>query len=76
MAIAKKCDVCGVLYEPYNKRKNPDKTNGIMFLNIDDDQDYFMNYTMDCCPECMKSIKEHIEFLKNRKEHNNEEVIR
>lgn len=26
MALAKKCDICGKLYETYNFRKKPDRT--------------------------------------------------
>ena len=35
MALAKKCDVCGKLYERYNEANNIKDVNGIMFLNID-----------------------------------------
>lgn len=63
MALAKKCDVCGKLYERYNEENNIEDVNGIMFLNIDRVGKYFSHGTMDCCPECMKNIKEFIENL-------------
>lgn len=65
MAVAKKCDICGRLYESYNEPNNEDKINGLMFLNIDKNQRYFSHKAMDCCPECMKKIKEFIEELKS-----------
>lgn len=65
MAIAKKCDICGKLYESYNMPHNSKLTNGLMFLNIDDHQKYYSNQIMDCCPRCMSEIRLHIESLKN-----------
>lgn len=66
MAFAKKCDICGKLYEVYNMKQNSEKTNGIMFLNIDETRSYYSHRAIDCCPECMKSIKDHIEELKDK----------
>lgn len=68
MAIAKKCDICGELYEVYNlgagERVNP---NGIMLISEDGVGGYIKNKKIDCCPECMESIKLHIDSLKNSK---------
>lgn len=64
MASAKKCDICGKLYEVYNDRKDADKVNGLRFLNIDANSKYWSHDMIDCCPECMQSIKNHIESLK------------
>ena len=69
MAIAKKCDFCGSLYEQYNIRNDSSKTNGISLLNIDAQQKYFIHGPYDCCPNCMESIKNHIESLKKEKHH-------
>lgn len=65
MAIAKKCDICGKLYELYNIKNNENKTNGLMFLNLDDNRKYYGHDSIDCCPECMKSIRNHIDLLRN-----------
>lgn len=68
MAVAKKCDICGKLYEPYNSKKDGNNPNGIMFLNIDDSGSYWKNTALDCCPECMKFIKNHIKKLNRLKD--------
>lgn len=64
MSIAKSCDICGKLYPIYNTKHDKDRVNGIMFLNIDAQMKYYSNNVLDCCPECMDSIKKHIETLK------------
>lgn len=63
MATAKKCDVCGRLYEIYNDKNDKKKVNGLMFLNVDARRQYFSHEVVDCCPQCMFSIKNHIELL-------------
>ena len=68
MALAKKCDICGKLYEVYNFGKSSNKPNGFMLLNIDSTMNYFKGPVRDCCPECMNSIMKHIESLKKREE--------
>ena len=66
MAFAKKCDICGKLYEEYNVAKNEKKTNGMRFLNLDYQRKYYYAHDpIDCCPECMGSIRNHIVLLKN-----------
>lgn len=65
MAIAKKCDICGKLYEIYNVVKDVDNVNGLMYLNIDAKGNYYSHGRIDCCPKCMKSIKNHIDMLRN-----------
>lgn len=65
MAFAKKCDVCGKLYEEYNTENYKKDHNGLMFLNIDYKRDYYSSVPIDCCPDCIKSIKNHIDYLKN-----------
>lgn len=68
MALAKKCDICGVLYELYNVVDSAGKAknihNGISFVNIDNRGSCFVGRLLDCCPGCMDSIKLHIENLK------------
>ena len=66
MSIARKCDVCGELYEPYNMSNAKDNPNGIMFLNIDNAQKYFSHKAMDCCPNCMSRLQEYIKYIKSR----------
>ena len=64
---AKKCDICGTFYSGYNMVDDPDKTNGIMFLNIGYGLfNYSPHKQIDCCPECITSIKKHIEHLKTK----------
>lgn len=65
MSTAKKCDICGTLYESYNIKHDKKNTNGIMFLNIDDQQKYFPNDMIDCCQKCMEAIRLNIDILKN-----------
>ena len=67
MAIAKKCDICGKLYETYNVCRNPNKPNGLQLLSIDDKREFYSYSLIDCCPECMESIKNHMESLKGDK---------
>lgn len=65
MAIAKKCDICGKLYELYNIKNDGNKTNGLMFLNLDANRKYYGHESIDCCPECMNSIRNHVDALRN-----------
>lgn len=41
----------------YYEVNNIKDVNGIMFLNIDHVGKYFSHRTIDCCPECMKKLK-------------------
>ena len=68
MGFAKKCDICGKLYEIYNFQKSTNKPNGFMLLNIDHAMNYFKSPICACCPECMNSIMEHIKSLKKMEE--------
>ena len=62
MAAAKKCDICGKLYEEYNFKQSKYNFNGFMLLNID------YGPTCDCCPKCIKSIRGHINSLMKKEE--------
>ena len=64
MALAKKCDICGKLYETYNFRKNQNEPSGIMLVNVCTDDKYYSGDVTDCCPECMNEIMETIKSLK------------
>ena len=52
MAISKKCDRCGALYEIYNAKRSSEKINGVKLLNMDHRQAYFEHGPYDLCPEC------------------------
>ena len=66
--IAKKCDICGILYEPYHY-KNIDilNPNGFTFITVDNNQTYYNHVATDCCPDCMSKIKRFIYDLKGEK---------
>lgn len=64
MALAKKCDICGKLYETYNSKNNQLKPSGIMFVNVCADDTYYSGNVTDCCPECMNTITDAINSLK------------
>ena len=63
MSIAKKCDICNKLYEPYVKVKsqNIDAVNGIKLVSFNlESNKYYSVRDYDLCEECMKSFKEYI----------------
>lgn len=62
MASAKKCDRCGKLYERYNERRDHDKINGILTLNIDDKQQYYSHKAIDFCPDCKDSFQKWLSY--------------
>lgn len=64
MANAKKCDLCGKLYEHYN----PDKrmTNTIFEVDMSlNGTDYILIKTHELCPECRDSFKLWLDSRKN-----------
>lgn len=61
MSIAKKCDVCGKLYESYTMECCECSVNGIMLLDIDNNQKCYALKQIDCCRDCMTKIKKIIE---------------
>lgn len=66
MAIAKKCDRCNKLYEPYVKVEKQDINcvNGIKLASYDlQSIKYFSIRDYDLCKECMESFKE---WFKNK----------
>lgn len=52
MSIAKKCDRCGALYEPYGNN-NPAECNGICTSYIGPTGGLWTHKIIDLCPECM-----------------------
>ena len=76
MAVAKKCDLCGALYE-YKKKSecNTDESaNGVALLYINDNNNYFVYDSLDCCPDCMHSIQVTIKLLKEKGEENEKSI--
>ena len=77
MAVAKKCDLCGALYE-YKKKSecNTDESaNGIALVhNYYDSINYFIYDRLDCCPDCMHSIQVTIKLLKEKGEENEKSI--
>ena len=65
MALAKKCDRCGKLYDGYDGSKDKRSTNAIALLDRDE---YGKHYTRDCvdlCPECLSEL---IDWLDSEEE--------
>lgn len=67
MAIARKCDRCGLYYDEYNVGYNAEKINGINLLNIDSNGKYFSHGPQDLCPACSNELMRWF-----KKENNNE----
>ena len=58
MALAKKCDRCGKLYEEYNTKEDYKKINAIALLNIDCRGKYYLHELFDLCLDCKDSFDE------------------
>ena len=67
MAIAKKCDICGKLYERYNELEDQNKPNRFRLIALMRTKKYYVYKVTDCCPDCMESILQHIERLRGEK---------
>ena len=57
MSLAKKCDRCGKFYDEYNFARDDKNINGIMTLNLDDQDDYYAHDPLDLCPSCKDSFE-------------------
>lgn len=64
MSKARKCDICGKLYESYNVKNDSKKPNSLQFISRDIDDSTYRYNVIDCCPKCMESIKDNIDYLK------------
>lgn len=64
MARARKCDRCGNLYETYNTKNDKTKINGLITINLDDNQKYFGHGAMDLCPDCMREFQNWLNEVK------------
>ena len=51
MSLAKKCDRCGILYEPKDINIDGEIVNGFLLINSFLRRRYF-----DLCPECLNSL--------------------
>lgn len=72
MALAKKCDRCGKMYEKYNKDYNCDEKNMNGFADIcisPSGGNYIVQDTYDLCEECKNALKDwfHPTDLENNK---------
>lgn len=64
MKELKKCNICGREYEPYNTAPSEVDHNAILFMNIAmPGLAYRGNGEIECCPNCMRSIKEYLDIL-------------
>lgn len=57
MALAKKCDRCGNLYEPKNVTIKKQPVNGLALIDRDAANNGWRNYGLiDLCPMCLGSF--------------------
>lgn len=67
--LAMKCDLCGKFYDQYNTKKSPFLHNSLKFANVDRNARMcFETDIVDCCPECMETIKKCYSELCTRRE--------
>lgn len=75
MSVARKCDVCGKLYEPYKIDYKNNEINGfsLLYRSTTHDDCLTKGKNFDCCEECLKKI---INMVNNNKpEKSFEEVM-
>ena len=53
---AKKCDICGVFYMPYNNKSDNNEPNSLRLLREDEESHLITKNRYDCCPDCMNKI--------------------
>ena len=56
MAVARKCDRCGMHYDGYNITNSETKINGFNLLNIDSNNKYWSHGPYDLCPACSDEL--------------------
>ena len=58
MALARKCDRCGVFYDRYNEDKscNVENTNAMAFIFHHEDNTYKICKRFDLCPNCKDGL--------------------
>ena len=66
--IARKCDICGVLYEIYDTKKSEENWNTlILFIRGEEDMPHYKQRDKDVCPDCRKAINDVIGARKGKK---------
>lgn len=69
MANAKKCDICGKLYDRYNYEPGSNEPNTIVFKSEDSRGEYWsVGLNFDCCPECLQVFRGTLYNLRKRAE--------
>lgn len=58
MAVALKCDRCGILYEIYKVKGSNKDFNGVATIEIFNNRNYQGKDILDLCPECRDSLDE------------------
>lgn len=57
MSLAKKCDRCGLLYEPKIMVFKKERINGIVLSDSNrTNESYVSRYIFDLCPACLSSF--------------------
>ena len=75
MSLAKKCDICGKLYEDYVIKVKGKEVNSFVLVCTDEvDRWSNIESANDCCPKCMRSILRHIKSLQPTVNSNNSEA--
>lgn len=64
--VAKKCDICGKLYEIYDTKCNSEKFNALIPINVDETDKWWSHNYIDLCPACRDAIKS---LMKERSSH-------
>lgn len=79
MSNIKKCDICGLPYEPYGTQKDPENPNGFSWLNIQPcscgRSSYFVCGPKDTCEVCRDKIRSYIAELVDAANKPPEEII-
>lgn len=65
-SIDKKCDICGKLYEIYDKHSNKEKFNALILINVDENEKFWSHDHIDLCRECRDAVKK---VFKERSSH-------
>lgn len=74
--LAIKCDLCGKFYDQYNTKQSQTSHNSLRFVSVNRiNRTCFESDIIDCCPECMKTIKKCYSELCARREDDKNESI-